>query len=110
MSPMFPPPRGEYQVSIVSNTLLMVFMLCPAVICLFVPLLALILAVFGMNKAHTLIAKPLRQVEDLTETLEQRTQEVTNSINRQTINVSSRFAILNKWLGVFERPKGQDKK
>lgn len=110
MSPLFPPPNGQYQVSIVSNILLMVFMLCPAVICFGALAIGMVIAAFAMNKGHTLVAKPLRRAEELSETLEQRTIEATTKLNRRTINLSSRFAIIDKWLGVFDQPRGKDKK
>lgn len=107
MSPLFPPPAGQYQISIVSNLLLMVFILCPALLCFSGLAIGMVVLAAAMNKGHDAAAKPLQRVEDLSRTLEQRTVEATNTLNRKTIDISSRFALVYKWLGVFERPAEQ---
>jgi lysylphosphatidylglycerol synthetase-like protein (DUF2156 family) len=99
--------EGENQVSIVSNILLMVFILCPAVLCFGALAIGMVVAAFAMNKGHDALAKPLRRVEELSQSLEARTLQTTTALNRKTIELGSRFAIVSRWLGVFERPKDQ---
>src|SRR4051794_15220821 len=65
--------EGATPTSGVANTMLTVLILCPLALCLLPVYLLLVLAVVGMNRAHDLIAKPLRQLEALTLTLRDRT-------------------------------------
>lgn len=100
-------PRRS-QVSIVSDTMLTVFVLCPLAIC-FMPITILFIgAIFGMNRAHDALARPLTRLEDYSKTLTERTGVVTDQVNQQTINLSARLGVLDKLLDVFEMPKEDD--
>src|SRR3982751_4009599 len=56
---------GKTPTSGVANTMLTVLMLCPMALCLLPVYLLLVVAVFGMNRVYNLIAKPLRQLQEL---------------------------------------------
>ena len=99
-------PR-QFQVSIVSDVMVMVFMLCPAVLCLLPMVIALIVGVFGMNRAHGALAKPLGTLESYSQTLAERTATTAEQVNRQTIETSSRLGVVYKLLGKFESPEEQ---
>lgn len=87
----------------------MVFMLCPAVLCIFPFALLGIVSVVGMSKAHGAVMGLLVKVEDASRLLESKTTAVTDQVNRRTIAVSSRFGLIYKLLGAFERPSENDK-
>jgi hypothetical protein len=89
-------------VGIVADVMLTVLMLCPAVICLFPLTLGMIVAIFGMNRAHNGLARPVRQVAVYSRTLMERSTAVTDHINQKTIDLSARLGGVYKLLSVFE--------
>jgi hypothetical protein len=101
--------EGETPTSGVANTLLTVLILCPAAICLLPIYLLLVIAVVGMDRAYNAVAKPLRQLEALSLTVSQRTKSLSNSADRSVINLSTRFALLDKLIfSAFDRPQEDD--
>ena len=104
-------PR-RLQVGIVADIMLIVLMLCPAVICMLPLALGMLVAAFGMNKVHDGLARPMRQVAELSNTLTERTAVVTDTVNQKTIDVSARFGGIYKLLSIFESkdeiPDGAD--
>jgi hypothetical protein len=90
------------QVSILADLMLALMCLFPAVICLFPLALGLMAAAFGMNVVHGSAGKLLRRGEGLTARLLERTSRLTEGVNQQTINLSARFAFLEKLIGSFE--------
>lgn len=97
-------PR-RVQVGTVSNVMLMVLMLCPAVICLLPVTIGAVVGVFGMNRVHDAVANPLKQLENRSTTLAEKVESTTERINRKTIDVSVRFGVVHKLLGTFEKPE-----
>lgn len=96
-------PR-RLQVSILSDWMISIMVMCPAVLCLFAIGLVLIIVVAGMNKLHHIVAKPLDRLEDLSETLVEKTEQASEVINQTTINISAQLAPLDRVLGVFDEP------
>lgn len=96
------------RVSLVADWMLMLFMLCPAVICLFPLALLGMVGVIGMSKAHGALTGLLVRVEDASRLLENKTTDITNQVNQKTIAVSSRFGLIYKLLGAFERPDSSE--
>ncbi len=103
--------RRPVQVALLADWLLTVLVLCPMALCLFPVCILMIAAVAGLGKAHGLAAKPLRRLEDLSADLANKALTATDSINRQTVNVSTRFAFFDRWMSLFDRPSpnGQHK-
>ncbi len=96
---------GRSPTRAVADALLTVLMLCPLALCLLPLYLLLVIALVGMNHAHDLIAKPLRQLELLTEQLRDRTQSVSDRTARTSINLNARFAPLDRLIfSFFDRP------
>jgi len=96
------------RVSLLADWMMLVFMLCPALLCMLPLALLGIVAVAGMTKAHGALTGLLAKVEDASRTLESKTKSVTNQVNQKTIAVSSRFGLIYKLLGVFERPESSE--
>ncbi len=94
-------PRRD-QVSIVSDVMFTLLMLCPAVVCILPVTIGVIAAVFAMNRAHDKAAGPLRRLEDLSLKLAQRADSSTDTINRRTIDFSARLGFLYRWMSVLE--------
>ena len=93
------------QVSIVSDFVLTILVLCPLVLC-FLPVTILsVVAIFGLNRAHNALKRPLYRLEDYSKTMAERTESVTEQVNRQTIQISARFGALYKVIDKLEPPK-----
>lgn len=103
--------RRPFQVGVVADWLLTVLVLCPMALCLFPVCILLIAAVAGLGKAHGMAAKPLRRVEAMSAELATRAAATTDTINRQSMTFSTRFAFLDRWMSLFDRPSsnGQHK-
>lgn len=92
----------EAQTSIIADVMFSVFMLCPAVVCM-LPLTILALgAVIGFSQLHTVLARPLRIVQDYSTTITSKTRSAADVVNRKTIATSSRFGFIDKHLRTFE--------
>lgn len=81
-------------VSVTSNVLLTILLLCPAALCLLPIYFVLVFAVVGMNSLYNGAAKPLRRLEQLTARVASRTVQVSDSLARQSINLNARLAPL----------------
>ena len=96
---------GKTPTSGVANTMLTVLILCPMALCLLPIYLLLVMAVFGMNQVYDLLAKPLRQLQELSLKLRDRTYSLSDRAARTSINLNARFAPLDKLIfSVFDRP------
>lgn len=100
--------QGGAQVSIVADLLLSVLMLCPLVLCMLPVTILLIGAVFGMNRVHSAAASPLRRLEDLSETLTQRTRSASATINQKTLDTSARLGFVYRLLGTFGEASNEE--
>lgn len=97
--------QGRTPTSGVSTTMLTVLILCPLALCLLPVYLLLVMAVYGMNRAHSGIARPLRRAEAASLALRERTVSISDRLARQSINLNARFAPLDKLLfSAFDRP------
>ena len=81
-------------VSVVSNFVMTILLLCPVVICMLPLYFLLVIAVLGMNKVYNGAAKPLRSLERLTAQLSSRTTSLSDKLARQSINLNARVAPL----------------
>lgn len=96
------------QVSAVSDFVLTILVLCPLALC-FLPVTVLSIgAVFGMSRAHEAMKSPLYRLEDYSNAMVERTETMTERVNRQTINISARFGAVYKLLGTFEPSEDSD--
>ncbi|MBZ0293537.1 MAG: hypothetical protein K8L99_13300 [Anaerolineae bacterium] len=94
--------RGS-QVSLVSDLLVTIFMLCPAVLCMLPITILVIMSAFGMNQVHDLAARPLRQIESYSKLVSNKAAETSAQVSEKTINVSARFGAVYRLLNTFNR-------
>jgi hypothetical protein len=80
--------------SVTSNFVMTILLLCPAVVCLLPVYFMLVLAVFGLNSLYNGAAKPLRSLERLTAQIASRTTTLSDKLARQSINLNARVAPL----------------
>jgi hypothetical protein len=78
------------------------------VICLFPLALLVVVSIFGLGKAHGALMGLLAKIENASRLLESKTTSVTDQVNQKTIVVSSRFGLIYKLLGAFERPDSSE--
>ena len=103
-------PRNlhESQTSVVADLMLSVLMLCPAAVCMLPVTILMLVSVVGMNRAHDMMARPLRVLEAHSETLTSKTQAITDTVNRKTIDASSRLGFIYKHFETFEQKPNQE--
>lgn len=102
--------RQAAQVSLVADTMLIVFMLCPLTICLLPLTLGLIIGAIAMNKVHDQARKPLRRLQLVSRQVADRTHQTTDTINQKTINASARMGGVYRLLDVFNRTPSRKKR
>ena len=93
------------QVSVVSDFMFTILMLCPLALCMLPITIFSVAAIFGMNRAHEAMKRPLYRLEDHSNSMVERVETVTGQVNQQTINISARFGAVYKLLGLFETPE-----
>ena len=90
------------QVSVVSDVVLTVLMLCPAVLCVLPITILTISGILAMNRAHDAASGPLRRLEDMSARLAERAESSTDMVNRQTIGISARLGFLYRLMSKLE--------
>ncbi|GIL09055.1 MAG: hypothetical protein BroJett033_5660 [Chloroflexota bacterium] len=93
------------QVGIVSDFMLVVFMLCPAVICMLPLTIALLVAAFGAGRLHDRTAPPLRGLQARTGRLAAQANTVAGAVNQRTVTYGARLGAVLRVLDVFEYPQ-----
>lgn len=83
------------QLAIVGETLIMITILCPLVICMIIPYMLLLVMTFYVQKAHTLTEKGLTRARSLTHDVALKGVELADTANQKTIGINTRFAFLN---------------
>jgi hypothetical protein len=96
------------QVSVVSDVMLTVLMLCPAVVCMLPLAILMVSGVFAMNRAHDAAANPLRRLQAMSARLAARAESTGDTVNQQTIGLSSRLGGLYRFTAVLESDEGDD--
>ncbi len=81
----------------------------PILVCL-LPIYVLILAgIYGMRKVHSGTERPLRKLENLSESLAERIETATKFVNEKTISFSTLFEPLDTLFSMFDQPTPSDK-
>lgn len=94
--------RGS-QISVISDLLILVFMLCPALLCMLPVTILMIMAVFGMNRVHDQAARPLRRIHEYSMMVANRVDETSLQVSQKTINISARFGMFYHLFSIFNR-------
>lgn len=93
------------QVSIVSDFMLLVFMLCPAVICMLPLTILMLAAAFGAGRLHDRAVSPLRGLRVRTDNITGQIETAAGKVNQRTITYGARLGALMRVLDVFEYPQ-----
>ncbi len=90
------------QLSMVSDIMLIVMVLCPMTLCLVPLVFVMWVAVGAMNKAHTFSGRQLVRLEKVTRDLSERTSSAGEALSQQSIALNVRFARFEKILSAFD--------
>lgn len=99
--------RSPVQVSLMSDSLLTVLVLCPLVICMF-PLVILSLGLVTLlNRWHPKSRSPLRRLEAWTALMEQNVEEWLGKVDERILEWAVRLAPLRQLLTTFDPPAAE---
>ncbi len=96
--------QRQLQVSLLADWIATVLVFCPAMICTTVACILLFTGIFLMNRANRAAVRPLEKMNELVETVADRTTKAADSVNATTVNAVSRFAFLDRLFNIFELP------
>ena len=94
----------ENQISIVSNIMISLLVLCPMVLCLLLIFTIMILMTLAVHSTHRATAKRMRQLQVITRTTADKTAEMADQAGEQSIRVATKFAFFNPIFNIFDRP------
>lgn len=95
------------QVAVVSDFFVTLFVLCPLIICMFIPVV-LIFALMGLvNKLHSKSKSPLRRLEQWTYNIENRVEDWAGMVDSRVLDWAVRFAPIRRILTVFDAPSSE---
>ena len=99
--------RSPVQVSLMSDSMLTVLVLCPLVICMF-PLVMLSLGLVTLlNRWHPKSRSPLRRLEAWTALMEQNVEEWLGKVDERILEWAVRLAPLRQLLTTFDPPAAE---
>lgn len=84
--------REPEQVAAVANVLAILFLILPMIICLLPIYLLMMVLAFGAGTLHNASAKQLRRAQRFSKTVTDKTIDVTETVNTQTINLRVKIA------------------
>ena len=96
--------QRQLQVSLLADWMLTVMVFCPSLICSTVACIGLIVAIVLMSRANRAALKPLQKVNEVAQSVADRTTKAAETVNNATVNAASRFAFLDSLLNIFDLP------
>lgn len=96
--------RSPVQVSVLSDSMLTVLVLCPLVICMFPLVILSFVSVRLLNRLHPRSRSPLRRLEAWTALVEQNVDERLGNVDERVVNWAVRFAPIRQILTTFDPP------
>jgi len=96
--------QRQLQVGLLADWMVTVMVFCPALICATVACIGLIVAIVLMSRANRAAIKPLQKMNEVTQSVADRTTKAAESVNNATVNAASRFAFLDGLLSIFDLP------
>lgn len=99
--------RSPVQVSLMSDSMLTVLVLCPLVICMFPFVILSLVLVTLLNRWHPKSRSPLRRLEAWTALMEQNIEEWLGNVDERVLNWAVRLAPLRQLLTTFDPPAAE---
>lgn len=100
--------RQPAQIGIIADWMLIWFVLCPVVICLFPIYVLFVVLFFGVTWVHNGTARGLRRVQLASQSLAEKTAVAADRLSRVSIGVNARLAFVDKLHTVFMRGTAQE--
>jgi len=98
--------RTPEQVAMLANTLAIIYLICPMILCILPAYILLMIIAFGTGRLHSRLARPLHGLNRFSRTVTDKTIEATEAIGKHTINARVKIAGLeNAMNNAF---KGED--
>ena len=98
----------EAQLGIISNIMFICFTICPMMLCLSLIYMLLAVSVIGAHKMNNRVRHSIQRVGDLSRTVEEKTIEKTDALNRKSIEINARVAFLEQIFESEERGNPED--
>lgn len=99
--------RSPVQVSLLSDSMLTVLVLCPLVICTFPLVILSLVLVTLLNRWHPKSRSPLRRLEAWTALMEQNVEEWLGNVDERILNWAVRLAPFRQLLTTFDPPTAE---
>ncbi len=99
--------RSPVQVSLMSDSMLSVLVLCPLVICMFPFVILSLVLVTLLNRWHPKSRSPLRRLEAWTALMEQNVEEWLGNVDERVLNWAVRLAPFRQLLTTFDPPAAE---
>lgn len=99
--------RQAAQVGIIADWMLIWFVLCPVVLCLFPIFVVLMAAFWGTSWVHHGTSRGLRRVQVGSRSIAEKAAAAAEKINRGSIGLNARFAFLDQLLNLLMRDPAQ---
>ena len=102
--------QRQLQLSILADWMMTVMVCCPALLCTTVICVGLMAGVALVGRSGGSVLRPVHKLSDLTQNAAERTTRTTDAVNKATVNIASRFAFLDRLLGMFDTPADDNEK
>ncbi len=99
--------RSPVQVSLLSDSMLTVLVLCPLALCMFPLVILSIALVTLLNRWRPQSRSPLRRLEAWTALMEQNVEEWLGNVDERVLNWAVRLAPLRQLLTAFDPPAAE---
>lgn len=88
----------EAQMSIIGDYLLMLFCLCPMLLCSTIIYAIIVASIYGVNRLHRTTKKSMQRAETASETLVEKTTTAADILNRKSISLNAGTAFFDSML------------
>jgi len=89
-------------ISIVSDWMFTLLVLCPMVLCFFVPLVITVAMAYGVGRLHDGVQPPLERLEDMTASMNERVGTLTDTANERVVGWTARLEPFLYLLRIFD--------
>ncbi len=87
---------NKWELSIVTDTMTILMVLCPLMLCTIPLYLLLAAAVFGIGKVHHTTENTLKRAHSATSSVADRTENIALSLGKRTIGIAAWFTFFDK--------------
>lgn len=96
-------PAWRHRAQAIGDFLYTFLCTLPLLICLLPVYVLIVAGIYGMRKVHSGTERPLRKLENLSESLAGRIETATEFVNEKTISFSTLFEPLDTLFSIFDK-------